>query len=344
MTVLDQAYTRRRFLQLSGAVGATVGLGGALSACNLGGAQGGTFNWLTWGNHSIDSQLKKIEDSDKIIANISELSGNAEGFAKVKEVKGQLDMISGDALWVRAYYDEGLIEAFDINDLKVASELYPLAREFEMWTLPAGYLGYPIGWSPRSLYYNPKFVDPAPDSWEALLDPKYKGRVVLENQPEEVTAYMGLLAGVKEPYNMTDDELATVKGYLEALKPNVLRFAQQETDMVNAMVSEEAWLVTGNLGAEDRAKDAGGPEIRNASPKEGTIGWMDSEMTVKEGNNKSLIRPFLEKAERAEWIAENFLAYGRPLFNEAAYKILVNKGEKEREERFLYNKSEKYKS
>jgi len=341
MTVFDQSYSRRRFLQMSGAVGAAVSLGGVAAACNLVGSQGGTFNWMTWSDHYIDDQLKAIEASDKIVANISELAGNAEGYAKLKEVKGQLDMISGDALWVpNAYNKDGLIEPFDINDLKVASQLFPFAREFEIWTTPEGYLGYPFGWSPISIYYNPKFVDPAPDSWQVLLDPKYKGRVVVENQPEEIVADMGKAAGFDDVYNMTDDQLATVKGYLEKLKPNVLKFAQQATDSVNVMISEEAYLITGNLGNEDRVKDGGGPEIKGFIPKEGTVGWMDAEMTVKEGANKALIRPYLEKANVAEYIAANFIEHGRPLFNEAAYKVLVNQGEQERADRYLYNKSE----
>ena len=66
-----------------------------------------------------------------------------------------------------------------------------------------------------------------------LLDPKYKGRIVIENQPEEIVAYMGKASGVDDVYNMTDDQLATVKGLLEQLKPNVLKFAQQATDSVN---------------------------------------------------------------------------------------------------------------
>ena len=119
MNAIDNNLSRRRFLQASAAVGGVIGLGGITAACNaIGQSQGGTFNWMTWGDHYIDTQLKAIEDSDKIIANISELSGNAEGFAKLKEVKGQLDMISGDALWVPdAYNKEGLIEPFDINSL-----------------------------------------------------------------------------------------------------------------------------------------------------------------------------------------------------------------------------------
>ena len=341
MTVFDHGYSRRRFLQLTGAVGAAVSLGGITAACNLVGGQGGTFNWMTWGDHYIDDQLKAIETSDKIIANISELSGNAEGFAKLKEVKGQLDMISGDALWLpNAYHKEGLIKPFDINSLKVASQLYPFARQFEIWTTPEGYLGYPFGWSPISIYYNPKFVDPAPDSWGVLLDPKYKGRIVIENQPEEIVAYMGKAAGFDDVYNMTDDQLATVKGLLEQLKPNVLRFAQQATDSVNSMTSEEAYLITGNLGNEDRVKDAGGPEIKGFIPKEGTVGWMDAEMIVLGGANTSLVVPFLEKNNQAENIAANFIMHGRPLFSEAAYKVLVDQGEKDRADRYLYNKSE----
>ena len=345
MNVNDSYLSRRRFLQASAAAGVVVGLGGITAACNaIGGggtAQTGTFNWMTWGDHYIDTQLKAIEAADKITANISELSGNAEGFAKLKEVKGELDMISGDALWLPdAYNSEGLIQPFDINELKVASQLYSFAREFEIWTTPEGYLGYPFGWSPISIYYNPAQVSPEPDSWAVLLDPKYKGRIVIENQPEEIVAYMGKAAGFEDVYNMTDDQLATVKGLLEQLKPNVLKFAQQATDSVNSMISEEAWLITGNFGNEDRVKDAGGPEIKGFIPKEGTVGWMDAEMIVKGGANTSLLFPYLEKAVVAENIAANFIQHGRPLFNEQAYKVLVDQGEKDRADRYRYNESE----
>ena len=341
MTVFDQRYSRRTLLKASGAVGAAVGLGGLTAACGVGGSTGGTFNWMTWSDHYIDTQLKKIEDSDKIIANISELEGNAEGFAKLKEVKGQLDMVSADALWVRdAYHKDGLIEPFDIDELTVAKDLYSFARKFEIWTTPEGYLGYPFGWSPIMIYYDPAKVSGSPDGWEVLLDPKYKGRVVVEHQPEEVVAYMARAAGFNTPYSLTDDQLTTVRGLLEQLKPNLLRFVGQATDTVNALVSGEAWLATGNIGNEDRVKNGGGPEIKGYVPKEGTVAWQDSEMIVKGGANTKLIKPFWEKAEVAENIAENFLVQGRPLFNEKAYKLLVDQGKKDQADRYRYNEAE----
>lgn len=352
MGELELRMDRRQFLRATGAVAVAAGLGGVVAACSTGGgasasaggggsaAPTGTFNWMTWSDHWYQEQLDEIASGSEIKTNVTELADNADGFTKLKEVKGQLDMISGDALWVPKYFDEGLIEAWDINELQVAKQLYSIARDFAIWKKPEGYLGYPFGWSPVQIYYNPKYVSGNPDSWDLLLDTKYAKRVVVENQPVEVMAYMGKLGGAKDPYNMTADELAQAKDLAFKLKPNILRFAQQNTDTIAALKNEEAWIATGNLGTEERVKDQGGPTLNVYTPKEGTIGWMDSEMIVKGGQNTQLIKPFLEVAEQAEYIAQNFIKNGRPLFNEAAYKILVDQGQQERADRFLYNKPE----
>jgi spermidine/putrescine-binding protein len=369
----DVTFNRRRFLQLTGALGVSVAAGGVLAACSTsgGGAASaaapsaaapsaaapsaapaasavasvatakGTFNWMTWGDHWIQKQLDTIAKDDGIVAKTSELAGNAEGYAKLKQVKGQLDKISGDAMWVpNAYNKDGLIQPFDINSLKVASQLYSFAREFPYWKTDQGYLAYPFGWSPIMIYYDPAKVSGDPTDWQVLLDPKYKGRIVVENQPEEIVAYMARAANFDKPYDLTDDQLATVKGYLEKLKPNVLKFAQQASDSVKSMITGEAWLITGNLGNEDRVKDGGGPVIKGYVPKEGTVGWHDGEMIVKEGANKDLIIPFLEYSQQAELIAENFLVNGRPLFNEKAYQLLVDQGKKDQADRYLWTQAE----
>ena len=300
----------------------------------------GTFNWMTWGDHWYQAQMDILAANNNIKSNITSFSDNIDAYTKVKQVGGQIDMVSGDALWVPHYFESGLIEAWDINELEVSKQLYSIARSFEIWTKPAGYLGYPFGWSPVQIYYDPAHVSPAPDSWEVLLDPKYKKRVVVEDQPVEVMAYMGKAAGVKDPYNMTAAEIAQAKALLVQLKPNILRLAPQATDTVAALKNGEAWIATGNLGTESRVKQAGGPDLKVFTPKEGSIGWMDSEMLVHGGANNNLLMPFLEVHEQAEYVAANFMINRRPLFNEAAYKLLINQGQQELADRFLYNKPE----
>lgn len=335
--------SRRRFLQAAAGAAAAATAGNAVLT-SLVRAQSagptGTFNWLTWGDHSYPEQIADITTKIGITPNITEFADNAEAFAKLREVGGQLDMVSGDALWVPRYFEEGLIDAWDINELAVSQQLYPLAREFEFWTTPEGYLGFPFGWSPVQIYYDPAHVSPAPNSWEVLLDPKYAGRVVVENQPVEVMAYMGKLTGAADPYNMTDDELAAAKDAATRLKPNILILSQQGQETWDKLASGEAWLATANLGADEVVLGLGGPQLGVFTPKEGTVGWMDAEMIVKEGANKALIKPFLEQSNQPEYIAENFVRNGRPLFNEGAYKVLVNNGQQERADRYLFNKPE----
>lgn len=368
MDELTREFNRRQFLKLAGAAGATVGLGAFLAACGASGSTAapatagasaaatspaassapatatpgptGTFNWLTWSDHWYQAQMDKIAAESGIKSNITSFSDNIDAYTKIQQVGGQVDLVSGDALWVPHYYKSQLIDAFDINSLKVSSQLYSVARSFEIWTTPAGYLGYPNGWSPVQIYYDPAHVSPAPDSWQVLLDPKYKKRVVVEDQPVEIMAYMGKAAGVKDPYNMTPDEIAMAKDLLIQLKPNILRFAPQNTDTIAALKNGEAWIATGNLGTETRVKEQGGPDLNVFTPKEGTIGWMDFEMIVHGGANQNLLFPFLELAEQAEYVAANFMINKRPLFNEAAYKLLVNQGQQELADQYLYNKPE----
>src|SRR5205085_2771233 len=126
----------------------------------------------------------------------------------------------------------------------------------------------------------------------------------------------------------------------KALKPNVLKLVSQNTEVIRALTDESAWLTVENIGTDARVKDAKGPLIKLAVPKEGLRGWMDAEMMLKGSHRHDKFETFINNMEQASWIAKNFLANGRPLFNEKAYKILVNTGHKERAEAFFYNKPE----
>ena len=90
----------------------------------------------------------------------------------------------------------------------MSSQLYSIARDFSFWKDGSNYMGYPFSWSTVQIYYNPKFVKTIPDSWHAMLDPKYKGKISLENIPTDMMAIAGKATGAKEPYSMTTAEIA----------------------------------------------------------------------------------------------------------------------------------------
>jgi len=345
---MDELVARmtRRTLLRRGAAGA-VGLyaAGAVGANAFGAtrvkAGGVTLNWLTWSDHYFPAQLSAVQKSAGIGARPQLFSDDSDSYVKVKAGGGGWDMSSEDALWVPKFYNEGLIQAFDIKSFPVAKQLYPVALDVPFWKAGSNQMGYPFGWSSLQIYYNPKYVKTKPTSWHALLNPAYKGTIVLENQPTDLMAMGGIATGAKKPYDMTTAEIARSKEFLTQLKPNILKLVSQNTEVIRALSDGSAWLTIENIGTDARVKDAGGPQIEIATPKEGIYGWMDAEMLLKESSNASSFEPFINAMEQAPWIAKNFLTNGRPLFNEKAYKILVNTGHKERADKFHYNEPER---
>src|SRR6266545_2743827 len=328
MSSIERPLTRREVLR--GAALGSVGL--YLTAC--GGSSGSsattteasatgkaaTLNWLTWSDHYANDQLAAVKKKTQITARPQLFSDNADAYLKIKQTGGQFDIVSGDALWVPKYLKDGLTESFDLASIPVSSQLFSIARSFEFWQDGSNYMGYPFSWSTVQIYYNPKHVKTVPDSWHAIA---------------------ARATGAKDPYSMTPAEISKAKDYLKQLKPNVLKLASQNNEVIRALADESAWIGITNLGSDDRVKDAGGPVVKPAYPSEGTIGFIDSEQMVKASKNKDSFARFIDNAEQAPYIAQNFITNGRPLFNEKAYKLLVDQGHKDRADRLLYSKPEK---
>ncbi|MGZ8739705.1 MAG: hypothetical protein ACXWZ8_03815, partial [Gaiellaceae bacterium] len=169
----------------------------------------------------------------------------------------------------------------------------------------------------------------------------YKGKISLENIPTDMMAIAGKATGAKNPYSMTTAEIADAKAWLKEFKPNVLKLASQNNEVVRALADGSAWIGITNLGTDDRVKDAGGPLVKPAYPKEGTVGFIDSEQMVVKSKNKDAFARFINAMQQAPYIAQNFVTNGRPLFNEKAYKLLVNQGHGDRAQRLLYNQPDK---
>src|SRR2546426_2766567 len=233
--------TRGRVLRL-GAVGAigviAAGCGGSSkSSSGIGSATGEsdqavTLNWLTWSDHYANDQLAAVQKQTNERGRPQLFSDNADAYLKIKQTGSQFDIVSGDALWVPKYNKDGLTESFDLSSLPVSSQLYSIARSFPFWTDGSNYMGYPFSWSTVQIYYNPKYVHTVPDSWHALLNKKYKGKISLENIPTDVMALVARATGSKNPYGVTKAEISRAKAFLKELKPNVLKLASQNNEVV----------------------------------------------------------------------------------------------------------------
>ena len=349
MSEHEAGFTRRDLLK-GGAIGAAgLYLGGAGSAlaARLGPdtalrADAVTLNWLTWFDHYFPQQLAVTKKRIGIGARTKLAPSDSQIYTTIRQTGSQFDIAAADALWVPKMHKDGLTQSFDLSSIAASKQLYSVARNFAIWKDGSNYMAFPNGWSTIQTYYNPKHVKTKPDSYDALLDPKYKKKIVYEDSPENFVGFAGLATGAKNPYDQTLSELARSKAWLKKLKPNILKIVQQNFETVNALKDESAWIGLGNLGVELRVKAAGGPLIKVAYPKEGLLGWFDGEQMVKASKHKDLFAKFMNSVEgQTAFAAKNFIKNGRPMFNEKAYKLLVNQGYKHRADLFHYNEPER---
>jgi spermidine/putrescine-binding protein len=341
---IDSPVTRRQAVRggALGLAGLYVAGCGSSSSSSQGSANAAvTLNWETWNDHYLPAQLSAVQKQTGINARPNLQTDDSDGYLKVKQTGGQYDIVSTDALWAPKFHTDGLTDPVDMSGIAAASQLYPLARSFPFWKTSGGYLAYPNGWSTVQLYYNPAHVSPAPTSWHVLTEPKYAGKVVAENQPTDLMAMAGLATGAKSPYNMSTAEISRAQAFLKAAKPAFFKLVSQNSDSVRALADGSAWIAIENLGTDFRVKAAGGPTVKLATPSEGVFGFIDGEQIVKASSHKSRFPQFMNAMAQAPWIAQNFLANGRPLFNEKSYKWLVNHGYKERADLLFYNKPER---
>jgi len=341
MTRFEASVSRRDALKIggAGAVGLVLAPWSSLAAEAANSAV--NLNWETWNDHYLPAQLVAVRKQTGINAVPNLQTDDSDGYLKVKQTGSQYDIVSADALWIPKYHKDGLTQSFDINAIPAAKQLYSIARNFSFWKDGSNYMGYPNGWSTVQLYYDPKKISPAPTSWHVLTEKKYAGKVVAENQPTDLMAMGGLATGAKQPYNMTTKEIARAAQFLQAAKPAFFKLVSQNSESVRALADGSAWMALENLGTDFRVKAAGGPVVKSATPKEGVVGFIDGEQIVKASRHKDRFGQFMNAMAQAKWIAQNFILQGRPLFNEQAYKLLVNQGYKERADLLYYNQPER---
>ncbi len=348
MTEHEGGFTRRELLKggALGAAGLYLGGAGSALASRLGPAaaleaDAVTITWLTWFDHFFPKQLQVTKKKTGIACRPKLAPSDSEIYTTIRQTGSQFDIAAADALWVTKMHKDGLTQSFNLSDIPASKQLYSDAKHIKVWKDGSKYMAFPNGWSTVNVYYNPKYIKTKPTSYDALLDKKYKKKIAYENQPESVMAVAGLATGAKVPFDQTLAEIKRSKAWLKKLKPNILHLANQNSENINLLKDESAWIVLGNLGVDLRVKDAGGPLIKVAFPKEGLIGWFDGEQMVKKSKHTDVFAKFIDATySQTAWIAKNFIKNGRPMFNEKAYKLLVNQGYKARADAFHYNNPE----
>jgi spermidine/putrescine-binding protein len=222
----------------------------------------------------------KWRDDNKVTLTSKYIGSDDEVFAAIKA--GQVyDIAMTFNPFMQRFAEAKVIQPIDTSRLKNWGDMFEGLRSADFLNVNGVPYGVPIAWGDGPYVYNPAKVKDAdkPHSILDLLDPKWKKRLTIADDPGFVFYLGGLALGFPSP-NLTKAQLQQVADTFKPLiKEQTVAFAKTYADATDLLVRGEADLTT--LGWEamlNFAKDKGGTLAFDFF-KEARGGWSDS-MTI----------------------------------------------------------------
>jgi len=257
-----------------------------------------TLNLLVWEGYADPSFVAGFEEQCKCKVAASYMGSSDELVAKLRGGSaGNYDVISPSSDVATMISTAGLAAPLDLSKLPSYNQLSPMLTALPLVRANGQVFGVPFMWGPNPLIYETTAFPQAPDSWSVLWDPKLKGKISVWD--ELSTVYMAAqVLGYDKPdpsqlYNLTDEQLESVKKKLLELKPNIRKMWSTGGELTNLFENHEVVAAMGwplNT-AELRKKNF---PVGETIPKENTTGWIDHLMITAASENKDLAYQFLE--------------------------------------------------
>jgi len=260
---------------------------------------GGELNFMVWEGYTDTLFAKPFEDACGVKVNATYMGSSDDLVAKLRAGGAEtIDLISPSSDAATAIIDAGLAAPLDLARIPSYADLSDGFRKLKVARKDSTVYGVPWAFGPNPLIYDTTKITKAPDSWGALWDRKYRGKLSL--QDDIATLYMvAQYLGMDDPndpsklYNLSDEDLAKVKAKMLELRPNVRKYWVTAGDMTQLfqsgeVVAGEGWpLMTNQLR---QAKFPAGETI----PKEGTTAWADHWVLTKGAKNLDAAYAWLE--------------------------------------------------
>ncbi len=211
-----------------------------------------------------------------------------EMYAKIKASKGKTyDLVTASGDLTKRLYDAGLVGPVDLTKVPNYKDLLPIFQKPAYNTFDGQPYGVSIAWGPDFLIYDQGVVKTEPKTWDILYDPKYKGKISLPDYPI-FNADVALWNGYSDIYELTKDELKDeIKPNLLRLRPQVRKFWNSQGELAQLFLNKEVALAWGWPVAVEELKRANFP-VGATIPEEGTTGWSDSWMLLKDSPNQEI--------------------------------------------------------
>jgi spermidine/putrescine transport system substrate-binding protein len=278
---LNLPASRRRFLQgAAGLATATVlGLPGREARADAG-QLGGPLNFFGYDGEQAANVAKPFLEKNKIQLNATFAGAADETLTRFKTGgRGSMDVMTMNKDFQRTVIDAKL-ELFQPLDPARIPNAAGLFEGFKTanWLVRDGKMyGVPMIWGDEPCIWNPKKWSGVPDRYTDFADPKYKGEIVLLDDPFGNLWLFAKSTGAKDPSRLTKAELDKALAAMLTIKPNVVTIGASLGDMADVLVRGDASMGLGGWAYQIIIAKQKGVELVVGSPKiDDRFFWSDA--------------------------------------------------------------------
>lgn len=203
-----------------------------------------------------------------------------EAFSKMRGgFKPHVTFPCGPSL--KRWYDAGFLAPIETSRLSNWPDVMQVFKDVPGSMADGVHVYVPQDWGQTSMAIRtdlaPEYADPENQTWEALWDEKYAGRLAISNTSYEAFAIAALILGI-EPWNMTEEERIRCEELLREQIPLNRLLQASFTETVQAMASGELVIAASDNGlvaglVEYAEAEGSDMEFAWTRPREGAITW-----------------------------------------------------------------------
>ncbi len=267
------------------------------------------LNIFNWDDYFGPTTLKDFERQFGVTVNWDIYKDEEEAISGLQSNPGKYDIIVIGDDEISRLIEMRMLESLDLDNIP---NLKNIERRFRNpWYDPGHKHSVPYTWGTTGLVINRSYIKEKVDSWNILWNPKYKGKMALLNDPEDIMAVALSLLG----YSMNTTNPAQLEEGREKLlqqKPLLAGYLDFLA-IRDMLITNKLWAAHQFSGDGMYAVDKN-RALEYIIPKEGALIWVDAMAVPRDPPHKYTAEVFINYILDAKVSAKitNYLWYASP--------------------------------
>ena len=272
------------------------------------------YNWGEYISDGADGTLdvnKEFEERYGIKVNYTNFESNENMYNKLKSGGANYDVIIPSDYMIAKLIEEEMLVELDYSN--IPNYKYILPKYKNLFYDPQNKYTVPYTVGMVGLIYNTTMVDDEVDSWSILWNEKYKGEILMFNNPRDAFGIAQFLLGQSVNTHDPEDWDKAIE-LLKEQRPLVSSYVMDE--VFNKMENGEAALAPYYAGDFLTMYDVN-PDLAFVYPKEGVNFFVDAMCVPKNAENKEAAELYINfmLEEEIAVANANYICYASPHSN-----------------------------